>query len=299
MTIGFKEKMPTVGLNFLWLELTAHCNEQCVHCYAESGSDPSTPEILNPRQYRSLIKQASDLGCKEIQFIGGEPTLHPHLSDFIKYASECGYEFIEVFTNLYNLPDNLLNTFSLFGVHIATSFYSFDKNRHEAVTQTTNSYQRNVTNIKKVLSAGLELRVGVIEMDQNSGDFRETSEFLTSLGVKDVGSDRLRGFGRGTSQAEQRANDLNELCGNCWSGSLNIRPDGLVSPCIMSRNMTVGNILTSKLQTVVESLELERLREAIYRTTSLEVKRCGASDPGDSCYPCTPSRRCFPSQCLP
>lgn len=327
-THKFVDSMPTVGLDFLWLELTAHCNERCVHCYAESGSDPSTPEVLSPVQYRSLIKQASDLGCKKIQFIGGEPTLHPHLSDFIGYASQCGYDFIEVFTNLYNLSESLLETFKSFDVHVATSFYSFDERRHESVTQTKNSYQRNVTNIQRIINSGLDLRVGVIEMRQNSRDSGETSEFLQSLGVENIGSDRLRSFGRGINQAEEKANDLKELCGNCWSGSLNIRPDGLVSPCIMSRNMPVGNVIDSELKTLIESLELKKLRETIYRdvwlpvverekTDSLEIENnCGPCRPHDpschpiceprcsprcspSCNPCSPGRQCWPTQCAP
>jgi uncharacterized radical SAM superfamily Fe-S cluster-containing enzyme len=46
-----------------------------------------------------VIDEAYDAGCRQLQFIGGEPTLHPSLDSFIRHAAEKGYEFIEVFTN--------------------------------------------------------------------------------------------------------------------------------------------------------------------------------------------------------
>jgi MoaA/NifB/PqqE/SkfB family radical SAM enzyme len=75
-----------MSLNMLWLELTPRCSLQCVHCYADSGPDRPLYSGLGRDDWAKALRQASDLGCKRVQFIGGEPTLHPALSDLV--ASE-------------------------------------------------------------------------------------------------------------------------------------------------------------------------------------------------------------------
>ncbi len=58
----------TVELQFLWVELTNQCNLQCSHCYAESGPNASVRNALSSAQYRQLIFDAYENGCRQIQF---------------------------------------------------------------------------------------------------------------------------------------------------------------------------------------------------------------------------------------
>src|SRR6266851_4169798 len=95
-------------LDFLWLELTSVCNLECVHCYAESGPYVRKGDDLSPERYAELIIEAAALGCEKVQFIGGEPTLHPALPRLIELASHEGYSFIEVYTNATRIQDPLL-----------------------------------------------------------------------------------------------------------------------------------------------------------------------------------------------
>src|ERR1700751_3694037 len=61
------------GLNFLWLELTNRCNLKGVHCYTESGPQTGDRDLLTTDDYLSVMNQAYALGCRKMQFIGGEP----------------------------------------------------------------------------------------------------------------------------------------------------------------------------------------------------------------------------------
>src|SRR5262245_34885107 len=96
-------------LNFLWLELTSRCNLTCVHCYAESGPYADVPDGLSAAEYVTLLDDAAGLGCRRVQFIGGEPTLHPSLASLIAHARSRDYEFVEVFTNGIRISDDLLS----------------------------------------------------------------------------------------------------------------------------------------------------------------------------------------------
>ena len=182
-------------LEFLWLELTNRCNLQCTHCYSESSPYSGAQDILTEHEYKALLSDARTLGCRQVQFIGGEPTLNKSLPQLISFASHLGYEFIEVFTNLLTLEDALITTLQKYGTCIATSFYSSQKLVHDQITRGIGSFDKTVANIRRVLSAGIRLRVGVIEMPANAGEFERTTEFLRNLGVTSIGLDQESEFG--------------------------------------------------------------------------------------------------------
>src|SRR5579864_6380253 len=118
---GTKAEIP---VNFLWLELTNRCNLKCSHCYSGSGPDAGSEDCLLQDDYECLIADAAQIGCRQIQFIGGEPTLNRALPHLIAAAQGKGYEFVEVFTNLTRLDNDLLECFKEYGVHVATSVYA-------------------------------------------------------------------------------------------------------------------------------------------------------------------------------
>src|SRR5208282_4017780 len=159
----------TNDLSFLWLEITAKCNLLCSHCYADSGPQADLHGNMTHGDWTRVLDGAAELRCRSVQFIGGEPTLHPRLSDLVDHANHRGFEFIEVITNATRLGKELVGCFQRSGVHVGTAFYSDDPLVHEHVTQGKGSWQRTVAGIETVLAAGLPIRVGVVETDRNRG----------------------------------------------------------------------------------------------------------------------------------
>lgn len=296
----------SAGLGFLWLELTNLCNLKCVHCYAGSGPDQPRHGRMTRERYEMVISEAAELGCTNIQFIGGEPSLSEDLQGLIAFADGKGFRFIEVFTNLTHLSPLLLECFKTYGVHMATSVYSDEPKVHDAITASPGSFLRTVTNIKRVIAAKLPLRAGFIEMEQNRGMLQATQQFLASLGVQEVGQDQLREFGRGSGDCEK--SKLGNLCGACGHDTLCIDPDGQVSPCIMSKSWPVGSVLETSLRDIVFSKGLSEIRTDIRETASQKMhaicdpKTCIPYDHctpkwgGGQCYPCQPNgcTPCYP-----
>ena len=95
-------------LDFLWLELTNRCNLQCVHCYTESHPHSGDRDLLTTHDYDRLMREAYDLGCRKLQFIGGEPQLNRDFHRLLVAAKTIGFEFIEVLSNLTQLDDDTL-----------------------------------------------------------------------------------------------------------------------------------------------------------------------------------------------
>ncbi|MGI5187306.1 radical SAM protein [Promicromonospora sp. CA-289599] len=98
------------GLKFVWLEVTGKCQLECVHCYADSGP-AGTHGVMTTADWRRVIDQCAALGVGMVQFIGGEPTLHPDLPTLVEHALESGLE-VEVFSNLVHVSTRMWDTFT-------------------------------------------------------------------------------------------------------------------------------------------------------------------------------------------
>jgi MoaA/NifB/PqqE/SkfB family radical SAM enzyme len=275
------------NLSFLWLEITAKCNLFCSHCYAESGPDSELYGNMTYGDWTRVIDEAAELGCRSVQFIGGEPTMHPRLDDLVDHANHRGFEFIEVFTNATRLGKKLLSCFQRSRVHVATSFYSDDPAVHEHITQGEGSWQRTVTGIESVLATGLPIRVGVIETERNLGHGPRAIEFLETLGVREVRMDRERGVGRGKLiRLGGEGERYEELCGQCWKGRLCVTSTGEVFPCVFSRATRLGEV-RSGLLGILQTAKLTDFRQKV------RVLHERAQDPCQP-YPCPPDGPCDP-----
>jgi MoaA/NifB/PqqE/SkfB family radical SAM enzyme len=288
-----------VSFDFLWLELTSRCNLECIHCYAESSPVPKQKDVLSSEHYFSLIEQASLLGCRKIQFIGGEPTIVKELPDLIRFAAEKDFDFIEVYTNAVKIDESLMSCFVKNKVHIAASFYSHQESVHDEITTRKGSFTKTSNTLKKLVKNNLDVRVGIISMEQNADHIDKTIEYVNKLGINDVGVDKVRSFGRGSRNSYNDNNSVNELCGSCWNGSLCVFPDGKVAPCIMSKNWDVGSVLDSNLKDILHSVQLKEIRKKIYQDVWIPTDKNSPIELG--CNPnCNPS--CVPEcnpQCSP
>lgn len=294
------------GLSFLWLEITGKCQLSCAHCYADSGPAGSHG-VMGGRDWRRVIDEAAAFGVGMVQFIGGEPTLHPDLPGLIGHALGCGLE-VEVFSNLVHVRPGLWDVFASPGVRLATSYYSDQAGQHEAVTGRRGSHARTRANIAEAVRRGIPIRAGIIDLSDGQRVEKARRE-LADLGVAEIGTDSLRQVGRGAREATP---DVAQLCGGCADGVLAIGPDGSVWPCVFSRWMPVGNVREQPLDAIVsgpsvaatraELAEHFRRRQASRKSHVYDSDQCRPDQPcRPECEPhCDPrcDPRCGPS-CSP
>jgi len=238
-----------------------------------------------------VLSEGAGLGCRHVQFIGGEPTLHPHLSDMIDAASSFGYELIEVFSNATRISPALLETFVGSRVHVAISFYSDDPVIHDSITQRKGSFVRTVANIKRLIAAGIHVRAGIIEMEQNASHVANAERLLKKLGVNDIATDRARGVGR-ASTSNPPADPLAALCGQCWKGQLCVTASGAAYPCVFSRFADLGTVTGQGLHTLMSGVKLTAFR------TSLKNYLNGSETSTSARAECLPDQSCAPT-CSP
>lgn len=281
------------GLHHLSLEITAGCNEKCVHCCVSASPKGFAQDKLARHDYERLLRDAHELGATSVQYIGGEPATKKHeLMHLVRYARDIGYEHIEVYTNLTILPDAMLETFKECKVSIASSLYSSDERVHDGITQLRGSYDITTRNMQRVMEAKLPLRVGIIRMPQNEESIDSTVSYLKEMGIR-VGVDRLRGVGR--AKTDVTTSSLDELCHNCWKGSLVIAGDGKVYPCTIGRDFPVGNVLEKSLREILNGAPLREFRKASYQKyQERPAKRLSPDSKKISCSPCHPADPCQP-----
>lgn len=290
------------ALHHLWLELTRRCNLQCVHCYASAGPYLPLLEGLTATHWVGVLRNARNEGCKSVQFIGGEPLLHPNLEYLLRTARSLGYENIEVFTNGARTTPHWVELFAELHVKLAFSFYDLNPEAHDAITGVKGSYFRTLRAIDLALAAGLQVRVGIIQITQTDDDIQRLKEFLKARGVSNVGVDRMRRIGRADNNAAHAEpfKQLEELCGACHDGKLCVTATGEAYPCIMAREWSVGNILRDGWSNVVHGQQLTNFRQLQRQFLADRVTAsCKPDDCNPYCNPnCNPFKGCSP-KCTP
>jgi pyruvate-formate lyase-activating enzyme len=283
-------------LGFLWVELTDQCNLRCVHCYADSGPERPRYGKLVADDYRRIIKEASDVECESIQFIGGEPTLHKDLPDLIQFAAESGMKRIEIYTNLVRIPDALLRTIERYEVHLATSVYADTAETHDRVTTVPGSFERTVGNIKKMVGLGIPVRVGIVSLPSNYEHTESTLRFVLSLGVENARVSSLREFGRANGSHQV---SMSNLCGACAANTLCVSPSGRVSPCIMSKAWDVGDVSQMSIGAIAGSARTRSIRKQIGDAVLTNEEPIRAICDPKTCCPATMGCEPCPPYCTP
>jgi MoaA/NifB/PqqE/SkfB family radical SAM enzyme len=283
----------TAELRFAWLEITGACQLSCAHCYAESGPT-GTQGTMSADDWRRVIDQAAALGVRLVQFIGGEPTMHPELPCLVDHALGRGVE-VEVFSNLVHVTPQLWDTFSRPGVRLATSYYSDDDTQHTAITRRRGSHARTTANIAEAVRRSIPLRVGLVDVTE-AQRVAQARQHLTTLGVTDIGTDHLRQVGRGVHTQDA---DISQLCGNCARGKVAVSPTGQVWPCVFARWMPMGNVRTAGLAEILAGPDMATALARLDDHFGPElpqmpcVPRMCDPDCGPNCGPaCNPS--CWP-----
>ena len=227
--------LPADVISFLELEITGFCQLKCKHCYAGSGPE-SDHGTMTADDWQRVIDDAHALSIDTVQFIGGEPTLHPELPRLVLYALGKGLK-VDVYTNLVHVTPELWELFSLPGVSLGTSWYSADSDQHADITGSKGSHARTWANIVEALRRGIPIRAGIVDVI-DSQDTATAREELLTLGMTDVHTDRARGVGRGACGIP----DISELCGRCGRGRAAITLHGDLSPCVIGRFLVAGNV---------------------------------------------------------
>jgi uncharacterized radical SAM superfamily Fe-S cluster-containing enzyme len=106
------------------LDLTQKCNLNCAFCFAGTGSssqeDPSLDTV------RHWLRSLADMGKTFVHLSGGEPTLREDLPEIVRYAKDCGFEYIQLNPNGLKLAESETYVQTLAAAGVSFVFLQFD-----------------------------------------------------------------------------------------------------------------------------------------------------------------------------
>ncbi|MDX9788368.1 MAG: radical SAM protein [Desulfobacterales bacterium] len=175
-TVAFSKN----ALNVFFHILTG-CNLSCTHCYINPAQHGTAPLALDT--VISWLKLFADKSRHaNVIFLGGEPTLHPALSQSVKAARAMGYESITIDTNGY-LFHNILSKVAPGEV----DFFSFSL---DGATRETNdrirgrgSYDTCLKGIRNAGQKGFHTSLIYTVSRENLHEIHRMPELLAKLGL--------------------------------------------------------------------------------------------------------------------
>jgi len=159
----------------------AHCNYGCGFCYAPFETQ-RTLSRLTEAEGVSLIHQLVDAGVEKINFVGGEPMLHPHLDAWIKSAKFAGL-VTSIVSNGTRMTPEWLTQIAPYLDWLGLSIDASTDEMHAAMGRGT------VGDLRQGKSRHLEASLAVLSGAKELGFGIKLNTVVTSINVLDDMSD--------------------------------------------------------------------------------------------------------------
>ncbi len=168
--------MGPVSINWT---ITTQCSYRCRYCFARF------PELQNMcslswKQKRKIPGILAEAGCQKLTFVGGEPTLDPHLPNLLRIAKDCGLTTMIV-TNGTTLQNDFLATNC---DHLDWVSLSIDSQFEEIEVAlgrgTGNHVAQTIENVKILHEYGIHIKLNTVVTSLNFNE--DMCGFVQSLG---------------------------------------------------------------------------------------------------------------------
>ena len=184
---------PTLGI----IDLTNRCNYHCPLCFA--GEDDSNAGYFLPldtvRKMLTALLKTTPAPCRNVQFSGGEPTLHPEFPRILQMAREMGFSHIQVATNGSRFVDkDFVAICEDMGLH--TLYLQFDglnddvylRLRGKPLLQTKLAIVENIANsgMRMVLVPSIAASINVDQLGPIFQFALKYSKHITGISIQPV-----------------------------------------------------------------------------------------------------------------
>ena len=165
------------------IEVNSACNLDCPLCFANSGTHlAKTGFELTHGQVDFMLDRyvAAEENPEVLQFSGGEPTLHPHLLDFVEMAKAKGIAYVMINTNGLKIAhdDHLLAGLERLKPHIYMQFDGFDAITNRALRGRDDIIRDKMRALDRLAEADVRVvLVAAIERGVNEHEVGAIVEF--------------------------------------------------------------------------------------------------------------------------
>ena len=298
------------GLLSLEIEISLRCNFRCPYCYVPDKSFPDNE--FSKKEIYDVILQAKDMGAKKIIILGGEPSIHPHILEIIRFMKQEDLE-VEMFTNGSGISKDFALQLFENDVRVVLKMNTFDKELQDKLTGIKGSYLIIRNALKNLKQAGYPsndkfLAVSTVICKQNFDEMPDMWKWLRDQNI-------IPYLEIITPQENARQNEwlnvdprsLHELFariaeldrtryGHVWSPqpplvgikclrhqfSCLVKSQGDVMPCV-GVTIPIGNVRRQKLKDIIRQSEVMNDLRNFRRTIK---GPCRACEKAETCYGC-------------
>lgn len=169
---------------FLMLRLMEKCNNKCSFCMV-SEEIKENNKIFPIKEIKDIITSLPK--GVEIDFFGGEPSLHSYFWELLKHSIEnsrnCSIESnLRIFSN--KRLANKLNEIGGRKIRIQTSIHGHTSDLHNSITCSKNSYQQTIHAIKNLRNHDIHITTNIVLTSKIEGKLLEIFQNLEKVNIK-------------------------------------------------------------------------------------------------------------------
>lgn len=158
------------------IDTGTRCNEKCTYCYYLDRLDE---DHLDKDIIFKQIDKAKKFGFTEIEFSGGESSIHPNFLDFIKYGTKLGLRCSTLSNG--TMSEKLLRAANHAGLkEIMFSIHGW-KHKHDKITKLDNSYELIIKQLKTCQKLEMVQRINIVVHKDNIHDLYDILLELQTL----------------------------------------------------------------------------------------------------------------------
>ena len=197
----YEEFHKTPQIFGLQIEVTARCNERCIHCYIPNekkneGQDMELSLILR------VLDEAKAMGTLQVTLSGGELFMHKEIATILRHARNNDFS-ISILSNLILLTDEHVTLLKEINPSIVqVSLYSMKAEEHDAITQVKGSFVKTKNAIERLVEANIPLQISCPVMKLNRTSYKDVLIYANKLRTK-AQTDFIM-----MAQADQNVNNL-------------------------------------------------------------------------------------------
>lgn len=169
----------------LLAELTHRCPLQCPYCSNPLDLERAAGEMTT-EEWRGAIRQAADLGCMQIHFSGGEPTVRPDLEILVAEAAGAG-----IYTNL--ITSGVLCGRARLGrlaeaglEHVQLSFQGAAAGIANKIGGYAGGHEKKLSFARDVRTTGLPLTANFVVHRQNAHQLDAMIDMAVEIGAERI-----------------------------------------------------------------------------------------------------------------
>lgn len=176
---------PQYPLRQIYFYLTDGCNLRCRHCWVLSDLESSkqAAAFLYPELLRHIVAQARSLGLETAKLTGGEPLLHPRITEIIEIIKAADLRLVMETNGVLLTPELARAVAECRHPSISVSLDGTEAETHEWVRGVPGCFQAALQGITYLVQAGLKPQIIFSILRRNRDQIEAIIDLAQKLGA--------------------------------------------------------------------------------------------------------------------